>query len=280
MARTPPSGGSARQASYANPLRGLINLAPSRIDMGVDYSGEGPVYPIGPAVITEVDQSWAGGYGDVGPGTFIAYRFTGGPLKDRYWYTAENIQPAVKVGQKVSPSTPIGYAQGGFETGFAEGPSAPGTTLAKASGQVPAKGDPGRYSTGWGIAASDVLAATGAPPGQVTARTTSSGSPPPGWEGIIAGIGQALSGGGIGGLVGGTAGHIPSGLGWLEEIGHWIGVAVTDLTDVHMWISLGWLGLGLILIMIGLFWWIRSTKTYQKIQSGAVKAAETAAVAA
>ena len=260
---------------YANPFRKIVDLIPSRIDMGVDYSGSGPVYPIGNAVITEVDQSWAGGFGAVGPGTFISYRFTDGPLKDKYWYTAENIQPAVKVGQHVTPDQPIGYAQGGFETGFAAGPSSPGTTLAMASGQAPTTGDPGRYSTGWGIAASDVLAATGAPPGSITTRTTASGSPPSGWDTIITAIGGLVGtvvGGGLSG--GGPLGF----LGGLTEIGHWLGVAVTDLTDIHMYISLGWLFLGFLLLLLGLYWWIRTSKGYKTLQSNVTTTAAAAAL--
>lgn len=43
----------------------------------------------------------------------------------------------------------------------------------------------------------------------------------------------------------------------LGEIGHWAGVIVTALTDVHMWVSLGWLALGLVLIVMGLLLWLK-----------------------
>jgi hypothetical protein len=39
----------------------------------------------------------------------------------------------------------------------------------------------------------------------------------------------------------------------LIEIGHWIGKLVTALTDPHMWISLGWLLLGLILVIFAVW---------------------------
>jgi hypothetical protein len=41
-------------------------------------------------------------------------------------------------------------------------------------------------------------------------------------------------------------------LGWLQDIGHWFGVAVTALTDKSTWISVGWLLLGLVLVIIAL----------------------------
>ncbi len=48
-----------------------------------------------------------------------------------------------------------------------------------------------------------------------------------------------------------------SSLSWLGGISHWLGVAVTDLTDVHMWISFGWVILGLWLMWMGLLLWLR-----------------------
>jgi hypothetical protein len=43
----------------------------------------------------------------------------------------------------------------------------------------------------------------------------------------------------------------------LGEIAHWAGVIVTALSDIHMWISLGWLVLGLILIIVGILLWLK-----------------------
>jgi hypothetical protein len=48
-------------------------------------------------------------------------------------------------------------------------------------------------------------------------------------------------------------------LSFLGEIGHWIGVFVTDITDVYMWISLGWIALGLLLLVLGVVWLLRKT---------------------
>lgn len=48
------------------------------------------------------------------------------------------------------------------------------------------------------------------------------------------------------------------GLGALGEIGHFTGELVTHLTDAHMWISLGWLLLGLLLLVIGILLWVKA----------------------
>src|SRR5262249_58441885 len=37
---------------YRNPLRGVSGLVPERIDDGVDFTGLGPVYALGDAVVT------------------------------------------------------------------------------------------------------------------------------------------------------------------------------------------------------------------------------------
>lgn len=166
---------------YRNPFRQVKGLTPARIDMGVDYQGAGPVYAPGPGVITEVDTSWRGGTGAVGPGTFIAERLTAGPLAGKYVYFAENIRPRARVGQQVDASTVIGEMTGqgaGIETGFAAGPTG-GVTLAAATGQSSQSGDPGANTTAFGRAWSDVLAFLGAPPGKQGGPDV--GSLPTGW---------------------------------------------------------------------------------------------------
>jgi hypothetical protein len=46
-------------------------------------------------------------------------------------------------------------------------------------------------------------------------------------------------------------------LAFLGEIGHWFGILVSALTDVHLWISLGWLTLGLVLLGFGIVFWLK-----------------------
>jgi hypothetical protein len=52
--------------------------------------------------------------------------------------------------------------------------------------------------------------------------------------------------------------------GALTEAAHWIGDFVTHLTDVHMWISLGWLALGLLLLVAGIVWLLRKSGVLPK----------------
>lgn len=80
-------------------------------------------------------------------------------------------------------------------------------------------------------------------------------------QAIGGGVGFALYGGNAAGVAataksgGQVAGSIlPD---WLQDIGHWIGVAVAHLIDVHMWRSIGWITLGLVLLTAGIFLWLR-----------------------
>jgi murein DD-endopeptidase MepM/ murein hydrolase activator NlpD len=106
-------------AGYRDPLRGVSGLLPERIDDGVDFAGSGPVYAVGDAVVTNATGTnfgWPGG-------GWITYRLTGGPAAGLVVYVAEDITPAVTVGQRVSPSTVIGTmfdGGDGIETGWAQ----------------------------------------------------------------------------------------------------------------------------------------------------------------
>jgi len=107
------------EVGYRNPLRGVSGLVPERIDDGVDFTGLGPVYALGDAVVTSATGTnfgWPGG-------GWITYRLTGGPAAGLVVYVAEDIIPAVAVGQRVSASTVIGTmfdGGDGIETGWAQ----------------------------------------------------------------------------------------------------------------------------------------------------------------
>ena len=135
--------------------------------MGVDYTGKGPLYALGSGTITQVDSSspWPGG-------TFIQLKLDSGPYKGRTVYYAENIQPQVRVNQKVKAGQLIGYARGsspyteiGWGTGSGE------TTSAAAAGQAAYgkahAGDPGAYSTGYGMSFNALVRRLGGPAGTV-----------------------------------------------------------------------------------------------------------------
>lgn len=175
---TPPAASAADP--YNNPFRDA-RVTPERVDMGVDYSGTGPIYALGPGVITEADTAWSGAVGAPYPGTFITERITQGSLKGKYIYIAEDIASAVHVGQHVDSNTVLGMFTGGnqLETGFAVGPGSPGTTLAMARGQSSTSGDPGASPTAYGEAYNQVLQSQGAPKGVIS--STPVGTLPKNW---------------------------------------------------------------------------------------------------
>lgn len=149
---------------YMNPLRRVSGLTPERIDMGVDYGGNGPVYALGPGIVTNANTAWSGAIGAPYPGYFISYKLTGGPDAGKYVYVAEDIWPSVKVGQRVTTNTVIGNMRGGIETGWAAPPGT-GTTMAAQAGQTGKGSDPGSVSSAYGVSFSALLASLGAPPG-------------------------------------------------------------------------------------------------------------------
>jgi hypothetical protein len=64
---------------------------------------------------------------------------------------------------------------------------------------------------------------------------------------------------------------IPNPFSWLGVLAHWVGDFVKHVTDLPMWISLGWIALGLLLVSLGINLWL---KLPQKL----LKAAEAAAI--
>jgi murein DD-endopeptidase MepM/ murein hydrolase activator NlpD len=157
--------------SYANPLHGIAALVPERIDQGVDYSGFGPIYAIGDGVVlSTVNNGWPGG-------TFISYRLADGPAAGLVVYAAEDIDPVVSVGQKVTANTVLGVmyeGPSGIETGWAD-PSGDGVSMANDAGQFS-----GANSTAFGANFSQLLASLGAPPG-ILQNYPPTGTLPPGW---------------------------------------------------------------------------------------------------
>jgi len=112
------SQGVAVAPIYLNPLRNVNGLVPERIDEGVDFSGTGPVYAIGDGIVTSATGA-AGGWPG---GGWITYTLINGPGQGLIVYVAEDIAPTVAVGQRVTPSTVLGYmfeGGSGIETGWA-----------------------------------------------------------------------------------------------------------------------------------------------------------------
>ena len=110
-----------QEQSYRNPYRDVVDLAWAGIDQGVDFSGAGPVYAIGPGRVTVVTTSsgWPGGGA-------VAYTFLSGEKAGQSVYFVENIAPKVKPGQLVDSSVVIATMRNAYpytESGW----SHPGT---------------------------------------------------------------------------------------------------------------------------------------------------------
>ncbi len=163
----PPVGGGT---GYNDPLRAVQangSLKRERVDQGVDYDGNGPVYAVGPGIITNTNNSgWP-------EGNFISEELTQAPASTYhvYVYVAETCTPTVSVGEHVTSNTVICdmHTGGtGIETGFA----VPGEPEAMplighgcfTDGTVP--------PTIFGLAYDAVLQALGAPGGTITPGTT------------------------------------------------------------------------------------------------------------
>jgi hypothetical protein len=110
---------AAFAADYRNPVRDISGIILERIDQGVDFGGAGPIYAIGPAVITNASGDSGGWPG----GGWITYQFTSGPAKGEQVYVAEDVRPTVSVGEHVTSSTVIANmfnGGDGIETGWAQ----------------------------------------------------------------------------------------------------------------------------------------------------------------
>jgi hypothetical protein len=151
----------------ANPFAHSQNLVPERVDMGVDYSGSGEIDAIGSARITFAATGIGGGWVcSTSENGGVVYQLTDGQYHGDYVYVTEDVIPTVQPGQQVDAGQPIATfttPHGCLETGFANGPTP--TPAAAALGQQAATGDAGANRTFCGQQMSDLLAATGAPPG-------------------------------------------------------------------------------------------------------------------
>jgi 3D (Asp-Asp-Asp) domain-containing protein len=152
---------------YANPFHSSRSLTSLRIDMGVDYSGTGPIGAIGNATTTYAQASGTG-WGPFscsgGHGGAVVYRLTDGPDAGRHVYTTEGIIPTVAAGQTVKAGQTVATFTGCIEIGWGSG--AGDGTQAVVLGQECGGGqDPGCHSTACGENMSQLIVATGGKPG-------------------------------------------------------------------------------------------------------------------
>jgi hypothetical protein len=156
------SASAAVAPGYANPLRACHAQA-GRIDQGVDYTCDGPVYALATSTIirSTTSSSWPGG-GD------IVGKITSGPLTGHLWYIAEDVRPSVGVGVHVTDGTVIGHvgaAPGPFiEVGWASTASSAnsGPSLASQRGDADPHVGAGEWSTGEGVDYANMLHFLGA----------------------------------------------------------------------------------------------------------------------
>jgi hypothetical protein len=170
------SASGARPASvYVNPLRAVRGLQASRIDMGVDYSGSGPILALGRAKVVLAGDRFAGPESCWGktcvppPGDMIVYRLLQGPFAGKYVYVVENITIGVKAGQVVRAGEKIAIlhpASPNLEIGWASGHGV--QTLAAADRHQCACLDPGGWSSIEGRNFDALLVRLGAPGGYLT----------------------------------------------------------------------------------------------------------------
>jgi len=152
------SQGVAVAPIYLNPLRNVNGLVPERIDEGVDFSGTGPVYALGDGIVTSATGA-AGGWPG---GGWITYQLTNGPGQGLIVYVAEDITPIVQVGERVTPSTVLGYmfeGADGIETGWAALNGLAVSQLTEAA----ATGDAYSFPTAVGVNFDELLISLGVP---------------------------------------------------------------------------------------------------------------------
>ena len=158
-AQQPEIVSSGIAPGYLNPLRDIPNLVLERIDQGVDFAGSGPVYALGDAVVTSATGDSGGWPG----GGWITYLLSDGPDAGLMVYVAEDITPAVQVGEHVTSSTVVGTmfdGSDGIETGWAQ-PSG-----VSAESQLPVAGGIGAFGpfpTKVGLNFDELLQSLGVP---------------------------------------------------------------------------------------------------------------------
>jgi murein DD-endopeptidase MepM/ murein hydrolase activator NlpD len=150
---------SSTSAVYRNPLRGVGDLFPERIDMGVDFGGAGPVYALGDGVVLDATADNAGWPG----GGWITYQLTDGPASGLVVYVAEDVEPTVQAGQHVTPDTVIGNmfnGDDGIETGWAQSNGLGPESETSQAGDI---GGSGPFPTMVGLNFEELLQTTGVP---------------------------------------------------------------------------------------------------------------------
>lgn len=160
--------------TYANPFAHTRGLVARRIDMGVDFDGQGEIDALGDARITFAGTGIGGNWTCNTPENGgVVYQLQDGPDRGRYVYVTEDISPSVSAGhevvagQQIGTFAPVG-GTGCIEIGFASGHTPSPEALALH--QQATSGDVGDNRTYCGQQMSDLLVSTGAPAGLAEGR--------------------------------------------------------------------------------------------------------------
>jgi hypothetical protein len=171
-----PGGGQAcsnvtvAPGEYANPLAHTGNLTPQRIDMGVDYDGQGEIDAIGDAHITFAATGIGGGWVCSTPTDGgVVYQLDDGPDQGNWVYVAEDVIPTVnagdtvRAGQQIATFAPPG-GSGCIEIGWAAGPGSPSPIALQDGGFHDGSGC-AAWRTAAGDTVSDLIHSLGGPYG-------------------------------------------------------------------------------------------------------------------
>jgi murein DD-endopeptidase MepM/ murein hydrolase activator NlpD len=160
--------------SYVNPFSQIRNLRPLRIDMGVDYSGSGPVLALGSGtVFSNSGPGWPGG-------GFVGITLDSGQFAGKSYFVAESVRATVKVGQHVQAGQQIANmfnGPSGIETGWATGQGDQPLALTL---HQQAPGDPGGWTSAAGLSFDRLLVSVGVVSG-IPQGTQVHGKMPPGY---------------------------------------------------------------------------------------------------
>jgi hypothetical protein len=161
---------SVGPGQYANPFAHTRALTPQRIDMGVDYDGQGEIDAIGDAHITFAATGIGGGWVCSTPTNGgVVYQLDNGPDQGKYVYVAEDVIPTVKAGDTVRAGQQIATfappdGTGCIEIGWAAGPGSP-SPIALQDGGFQDGGGCAAWRTAAGDNMSDLIHSLGGPLG-------------------------------------------------------------------------------------------------------------------
>ncbi|MFI5027364.1 MAG: lytic murein transglycosylase [Solirubrobacterales bacterium] len=136
----------AFESAYVSPF---LNASEGRIDMGVDFTGSGPIAAVGNARILRTGApGWPEGGG-------VLYQLLDGPRAGEIIYVYEGVDATVRAGEKVGAGQQIANFRpgGSIEMGFADAAGAP------LSAPIYHEGD----ETAWGARMADFMAGIGSP---------------------------------------------------------------------------------------------------------------------